>query len=369
MKVWYVVSERCLLNKSGVFSNESGVFFNESGVFFNENGVFSNESGVSPARAVSLKRERCLLIKSDIFSMLSLWYQTTNCPIWTVARNPSVDAQCGWTKKTRVVGSHPKMSAWGSVRGTWRWAPTHVENRPWGNPSIRLRRGISGWSVGVDLARLSSPQSGEPDTGPSSISTTGHGGTYRSVFSLTFKYISHSGSRTRRVSPSSLLHPLLLTTGQMEPIYRDVQNQSSALVFPLLGPKVNIEDLAQEAATMVLCKNKTLRVCLDISLLVKTDHILYQLHSVPVVQSIMRNSSGWAYVCTEFSHLALTSLVSHIVTDLPSDEGKGNRPMQKLTCARNINLWILWKLSVQQSYVWVLPTMWSSSVLQEASLL
>ena len=43
-------------------------------------------------------------------------------------------AQCGCTRTTSVVGSHPEMSVWGSVRGTWRWALIHVENRPWGIP-------------------------------------------------------------------------------------------------------------------------------------------------------------------------------------------------------------------------------------------
>ena len=69
--------------------------------------------------------------------------------------NPSADAQCGWTRTTGVVESHPEMYAWGLARGTWRWALTHVENRPWGNPSVGAQRGISGWSVSVNLVSLS----------------------------------------------------------------------------------------------------------------------------------------------------------------------------------------------------------------------
>ena len=56
---------------------------------------------------------------------------------------------------------------------------------------------------------------------------------------------------------------------------------------------------------MIFCRNKTLRVCLDVPLLDKTDYNLYRLHSVPVVQSILKNGSGRAYVLSEFSHLAM----------------------------------------------------------------
>ena len=38
-----------------------------------------------------------------------------------------------------------------------------------------------------------------------------------------------------------LLHPSLLTTKQLEPIYRDIQNHAPALAFPIPGSEVNIE--------------------------------------------------------------------------------------------------------------------------------
>ena len=82
--------------------------------------------------------------------------------------NPSVDAQCGWTRTTGVVESHPEMSAWGSARGTWRWAFTHVENRPWGNPSIHARCGrIRRTSVGELLASYIGHHLASPGATPS----------------------------------------------------------------------------------------------------------------------------------------------------------------------------------------------------------
>ena len=102
-----------------------------------------------------------------------------------------------------------------------------------------------------------------------------------------------------------LLHPSLLTTKQLEPIYRDIQDHAPALVFPIPGPEVNIEELAQAATTTVSCKNKTLRINLDIPLLEKDDYNLYQLHSVPVVQPVLRNGSGRAYVRSEFTYIAM----------------------------------------------------------------
>ena len=101
------------------------------------------------------------------------------------------------------------------------------------------------------------------------------------------------------------LHPSLLTTEKLQPIYRDVQDHAPAFAFPVPGPKINVEDLAQAATTTISCRNKTLRVCLDVPLLEKTDYNLYGLHSVPVIQSILKNGSGRAYVRSEFSHLAM----------------------------------------------------------------
>ena len=52
-------------------------------------------------------------------------------------------------------------------------------------------------------------------------------------------------------------------------------------------------------------KNKTLRIRLDIPLLEKDDYNLHRIHSVPVVQPVLKNGSGRAYVRSEFTHIAI----------------------------------------------------------------
>ena len=102
-----------------------------------------------------------------------------------------------------------------------------------------------------------------------------------------------------------MLHPSLLNPEQMEPIFRDIQDHSPTAVFPIPGPIMSIEDLSQIATATIVCENKRLKVCLNIALVDKTDYTLYQLHSVPVMQSILKNSSGIAYVRSAFSHITM----------------------------------------------------------------
>ena len=83
-----------------------------------------------------------------------------------------------------------------------------------------------------------------------------------------------------------VLHFSLLTPEQMEPIFCDIQDHSSTAVYPIPGSTISIEDLTQIATTTIVCKDMRLKVCLDIPLLDKTDYTLYQLHSIPAVQSI-----------------------------------------------------------------------------------
>ena len=60
------------------------------------------------------------------------------------------------------------------------------------------------------------------------------------------------------------LHPALLTSEQMEPVFRDVQDHAGGLDFPIPGPKVSIEELADLAQVTIICKNGTMRLLLDI---------------------------------------------------------------------------------------------------------
>ena len=82
----------------------------------------------------------------------------------------------GWVRWDTVM--------FGWVRLDWCWALTHVENRPWGHPLVGARRGISVWSVGVNVASLSSTQSWEPDAVCQLSPRVDHGGTHRSTLDI-----------------------------------------------------------------------------------------------------------------------------------------------------------------------------------------
>ena len=60
-----------------------------------------------------------------------------------------------------------------------------------------------------------------------------------------------------------VLHPSLLTSEQMERIFRYIQDHLPLFVFPISGPKVDPEDLARVATKMIICKNRTLTVWLQ----------------------------------------------------------------------------------------------------------
>ena len=111
-----------------------------------------------------------------------------------------------------VVWSHSEISAWAPVRGTWRWAFTHVENRLWGNTSVGARRGISRCSVGVDLASLSNTQSRETDAGCQLSPRVDDDGTHRLMLGVTGPGGLVSVSSWRRMTVTTWLrleqHPV-----------------------------------------------------------------------------------------------------------------------------------------------------------------
>ena len=82
------------------------------------------------------------------------------------------------------------------------------------------------------------------------------------------------------------LHPLLLTSQQLEPIFRDIQDHSPKTILPLSGPHISVEELAQISETTVICKNGTLQVIIDNPLLDIAEYTLYEMHALPVQQPI-----------------------------------------------------------------------------------
>ncbi|XP_033221452.1 uncharacterized protein LOC117175810 [Belonocnema kinseyi] len=104
------------------------------------------------------------------------------------------------------------------------------------------------------------------------------------------------------------LNPAHLTSDQLKPIYRDVQDHARDWEFPLPGPKVSTKDLATIAKVMVICKNGTIRILLDIPLIERTEFSVYRIHPLPVDQSIPLNKASRACVHSEHTHIAMENL-------------------------------------------------------------
>ena len=101
------------------------------------------------------------------------------------------------------------------------------------------------------------------------------------------------------------MHPGLLTPSQLELIYRDFQDHRPEVYFPISGPIVDIEELTSVSTVTSLYKGGVLKILLDIPLLGRANHLMYQLHSLPVPQDILGNNSGKAYILPKFSHIAV----------------------------------------------------------------
>lgn len=101
------------------------------------------------------------------------------------------------------------------------------------------------------------------------------------------------------------LHPSLLTPEQLEPIFRNIPDHAVNLDFPIPGPQVNVEELVTFAKVTILCKNGSMRIVMDIPMLDRTDYSIYQMHPLPVIQSVLKNGTGRAYIHTKYNYIAM----------------------------------------------------------------
>ena len=101
------------------------------------------------------------------------------------------------------------------------------------------------------------------------------------------------------------MHPGLLTSRQLELIYRDIQDHRPEMVFPVSGPAVDIEELTSISTVTPIYRRGVLKILLDIPLLGRANYLVYQLHPLPVPQAILGNNSGKVYVLPKFSHIAV----------------------------------------------------------------
>ena len=75
------------------------------------------------------------------------------------------------------------------------------------------------------------------------------------------------------------LHPSLLTSQQLDPIFRYIRDHFPKTSFPLSGPNISIQKLTQISEMTIVCKNGTLQVIINIPLLDLAEYTLYEMHA------------------------------------------------------------------------------------------
>ena len=101
------------------------------------------------------------------------------------------------------------------------------------------------------------------------------------------------------------MHPELLTPKQLGPIYWDIQDYHPDVAFPISGTSVDTDEQTSLSIVTPIYKKGVLKKLLDIPLLGRTNYLTYRLHLVPVLQAILGNDSGKAYIRPRFSHIAV----------------------------------------------------------------
>ncbi|XP_043482087.1 uncharacterized protein LOC122511095 [Leptopilina heterotoma] len=98
-------------------------------------------------------------------------------------------------------------------------------------------------------------------------------------------------------------HPGLLTSEQLRPIIRDIQDNLTDVSFPLLGPRVSIDELIQISTVSIHCEKFNLKVLIDVPLLENHKYQAFRIHPVPIVQEVLVNGTGRAYIKSEYDYL------------------------------------------------------------------
>ncbi|XP_043473700.1 uncharacterized protein LOC122505895 [Leptopilina heterotoma] len=99
------------------------------------------------------------------------------------------------------------------------------------------------------------------------------------------------------------LHPGLISSKQLEPILRDVEDHLTEVQFPLPGPAVSIEELIPISTVTILCVNRQLKILVDIPLLEKYNYQALKMHPLPTIQEAIGNKTIRAYVKTKHDYL------------------------------------------------------------------
>ncbi|XP_043469391.1 uncharacterized protein LOC122503050 [Leptopilina heterotoma] len=101
------------------------------------------------------------------------------------------------------------------------------------------------------------------------------------------------------------LHPGIISSNQLEPIMREIQDNLTDVYFPLPGPKVSIDELIRIATISIWCDNHKLKVLIDIPLLERHKYQSFKIHPLPTIQESLGSGTQRAYISSDYDYLII----------------------------------------------------------------
>ena len=82
------------------------------------------------------------------------------------------------------------------------------------------------------------------------------------------------------------MHLGILTPKQLEPTYRDIQDNYREVTFPIPESHVDTDELTSLSTLIPIYKNGALKILLDTLILKRNNYLAYTINTVPVPQAI-----------------------------------------------------------------------------------
>ncbi|XP_043460860.1 uncharacterized protein LOC122497677 [Leptopilina heterotoma] len=101
------------------------------------------------------------------------------------------------------------------------------------------------------------------------------------------------------------LHPGIISSQQLEPILRDIQDNLTQVRFPLPGPRVSIDELIKIATTSIWCEIENIKILIDIPLLEEYRYQAFKIHPLPTIQKDLGSGKQRAYVNSKYNYLVV----------------------------------------------------------------